>query len=157
MLFRSDAPPSRKKLKLNFERKEKEKEKEKDKEKQPEPKIELEAQLALSEPPAPAPVVKKRSVEKPVPPPRPPTPERVLPPPKVLPCAVCEQLAPMDQHVSCHQCRMTVHRSCYGIPDTRAADRWICDACTNDRNALAFCGVSPSRPGQREPALANFV
>lgn len=147
-----DAPPARKKLKLNFEKKEKEKEK------QPEPKIEPEAQVVLPERSAPAPVVvKKKLVEKPAPPPRPPTPEPVLPPPKILPCAVCEQIEPIDQHVSCHQCRMTVHRSCYGIPNSRVADRWICDTCANDRNAMAFCGVSPSRPGNRESALANHA
>ncbi|KAB5580316.1 hypothetical protein GE09DRAFT_432976 [Coniochaeta sp. 2T2.1] len=72
----------------------------------------------------------KAPVEKPAPPPEP-----VMPKPKVLPCAVCFQMEPRgDQHVSCKECRMTVHRNCYGIVDNRAPKKWTCDMCLNDKS-----------------------
>ncbi|KAK2813269.1 hypothetical protein FQN49_008313, partial [Arthroderma sp. PD_2] len=83
-------------------------------------------------PPPPPP--KKKVVEKVVqeaPPPLVPEPPR----PKMLPCAVCKRMDPMgDQHLSCRDCRLTVHRGCYGVDATRSAAKWICDMCTNDRN-----------------------
>lgn len=58
-----------------------------------------------------------------------------IPRPKTLPCAVCKQLEPLgDQHISCRDCRMSVHRNCYGATeDSRGSGKWICDMCTNDR------------------------
>ncbi|MDA4133334.1 MAG: hypothetical protein OK454_09480, partial [Thaumarchaeota archaeon] len=54
---------------------------------------------------------KEKAAEKP---PAPPAPE--IPKPRILPCAVCQQLEPLgDQHLSCRECRLTVHRNCYGI------------------------------------------
>lgn len=75
---------------------------------------------------------KKKSTDKQAGPP--PAPE--LPKPKILPCSICLQMDPMgDQHISCRECRMTVHRNCYGIVgDTRNAGKWVCDTCSNDRN-----------------------
>lgn len=75
---------------------------------------------------------KKKLVEKPPGPP--PVPE--LPKPKLLPCAVCLQMEPMgDQHLSCKECRITVHRNCYGvIGETRGLSKWVCDMCANDKN-----------------------
>jgi hypothetical protein len=76
---------------------------------------------------------KEKAAEKPAAPPPPPVP--VIPKPKVLPCAVCLQMEPLgDQHVSCKECRMTVHRNCYGIIDHRASGKWTCDMCVNDKS-----------------------
>jgi hypothetical protein len=75
---------------------------------------------------------KKASVEKPSGPP--PAPE--LPKPKILPCAICGEMEPMgDQHLSCRDCRMTVHRNCYGVVgENRSPNKWVCDMCSNDKN-----------------------
>lgn len=65
-------------------------------------------------------------------------PEVVAPPepkPRVLPCAVCNQLEPQgDQYLKCRECRLAVHRNCYGVIDNRHSGKWICDMCTNDKN-----------------------
>jgi hypothetical protein len=76
--------------------------------------------------------LKKKAVEKPSGLPL--VPE--LPKPRILPCAVCLQMEPMnDQYLSCKECRMTVHRNCYGvIGENRGLGKWVCDMCTNDRN-----------------------
>jgi hypothetical protein len=75
---------------------------------------------------------KKPVVEKPPPPP-PPPPEP--PKAKILPCAICEQMEPMgDQHLSCRDCRLTVHRNCYGVVGDRSPSKWVCDMCSNDKN-----------------------
>ena len=80
---------------------------------------------------APAPR-KKLVAEKPAGPP--PTPEP--PKAKILPCAICGQMDPLgDQHLSCKECRMTVHRNCYGVVgESRSPSKWICDMCSNDKN-----------------------
>ncbi|KAF5020554.1 hypothetical protein F66182_7418 [Fusarium sp. NRRL 66182] len=58
-----------------------------------------------------------------------------IPKPRVLPCAVCGQLEPQgEQHLSCRECRLTVHRNCYGIMDNRISGKWVCDMCANDKN-----------------------
>lgn len=63
------------------------------------------------------------------------TPVPDLPKPRILPCAICDQLEPQgDQHVSCRECRLTVHRSCYGIMNNRVQGKWLCDMCANDKN-----------------------
>lgn len=66
------------------------------------------------------------------------TPPVAIPEPKTLPCAVCSQLEPLgDQHLSCRECRLAVHKNCYGIVDSRALskpEKWTCDTCTNDRS-----------------------
>lgn len=73
---------------------------------------------------------KEKPVEKPAPPPPPP-----MPKPKTMPCSICRQLEPLgDQHLQCRECRMTVHRNCYGVVDNRQNGRWICDMCSNDKN-----------------------
>lgn len=72
-------------------------------------------------------------VEKPAPPPPPPVPE--IPKAKTMPCAICHLVDPLtDQHLSCRECRMTVHRNCYGVIDNRHPFKWICDMCSNDKN-----------------------
>lgn len=63
------------------------------------------------------------------------TPIADLPKPRTLPCAVCDQMEPLgDQHLSCRECRLTVHRNCYGIGDNRHQGKWICDMCSNDKS-----------------------
>lgn len=75
---------------------------------------------------------KKVIAEKPSGPP--PAPE--LPKPRALPCAICNQMEPMgDQHLCCKECRMTVHRNCYGVvSESRSPSKWVCDMCSNDKN-----------------------
>ncbi|KAF3056298.1 E3 ubiquitin-protein ligase SNT2 [Daldinia childiae] len=75
---------------------------------------------------------KEKAVEKPAPPP--PAPE--LPKPRTLPCAICHQMAPTGEqaHLSCKECRLTVHRKCYGVIDNRLPGKWTCDMCLNDKN-----------------------
>lgn len=79
----------------------------------------------------PALAQKKKAPEKqPAPPPVP-----EIPKPKALPCAVCLQMEPIGQRISCKECRMTVHRNCYGVTtETRGSAKWTCDMCSNDRN-----------------------
>jgi hypothetical protein len=59
-----------------------------------------------------------------------------IPKAKILPCSICLQMEPLgDQHLSCKECRMTVHRNCYGVVgETRGPGKWVCDMCSNDRN-----------------------
>ncbi|KAI0817443.1 hypothetical protein GGR55DRAFT_18491 [Xylaria sp. FL0064] len=87
---------------------------------------------AVASVPAP-PKKKEKPVEKPVPPPPPPAPE--LPKLRTLPCAVCNQGTSTlgEPVICCRNCRLTVHRSCYGIPEGRNKDKWTCDMCANDR------------------------
>ncbi|KAI1345157.1 hypothetical protein F5Y15DRAFT_410832 [Xylariaceae sp. FL0016] len=77
---------------------------------------------------------KEKTVEKPVPPPPPPPPE--LPPLRTLPCAICSQMNPTgpQTHLCCKECRLTVHRACYGVVDNRHPGKWTCDMCLNDKN-----------------------
>ncbi|XWW92097.1 hypothetical protein V2A60_000019 [Cordyceps javanica] len=63
------------------------------------------------------------------------TPVPELPQARTLPCAICNEMEPLgDQHVACRECRLTVHRNCYGIMDNRVQGKWLCDMCTNDKN-----------------------
>jgi hypothetical protein len=73
---------------------------------------------------------KKAAVEKPAPPP--PEPPKA----KLLPCAICGQMDPLeDQHLTCKDCRMAVHRNCYGVVgENRSPSKWVCDMCSNDKN-----------------------
>lgn len=64
-----------------------------------------------------------------------PLPVPEIPKPRTLPCAVCRQMEPLgDQQLSCRECRLTVHRNCYGIVDNRSPGKWICDMCANDKS-----------------------
>lgn len=63
------------------------------------------------------------------------TPAPEMPKPRTLPCAICNQMEPLgDQHLSCRECRLTVHRNCYGILDHRIQGKWSCDMCSNDKS-----------------------
>ena len=66
------------------------------------------------------------------------TPPVAIPEPRTLPCAVCNELEPLgDQHLTCRECRLAVHKNCYGVVDSRALskpEKWTCDTCLNDRS-----------------------
>lgn len=54
---------------------------------------------------------------------------------KTLPCAVCNKVEPLgEEHISCRDCRLTVHRNCYGVHISRPGNKWLCDMCSNDRS-----------------------
>ncbi|KAK0733444.1 hypothetical protein B0T26DRAFT_634916 [Lasiosphaeria miniovina] len=83
----------------------------------------------------------KQPKQQPAPPPPPAPVAAPLPPilmvpkPRTLPCAICHELEPLgDQHLSCKECRLAVHRSCYGIMENRAPGKWTCDMCLNDKS-----------------------
>ena len=90
----------------------------------PEPTaVVLQTHVVPPEPP------KKKVVEKPPEPPL--IPEQ--PKFKIFPCAVCYDFEPMgEQLLICRHCRLTVHRNCYGVPESRQSDKWTCDMCNND-------------------------
>ncbi|KAL5338986.1 hypothetical protein BJX70DRAFT_388234 [Aspergillus crustosus] len=75
---------------------------------------------------------KKTTVEKP------PEPAPIEPEPpvaKTLPCAVCAKVEPTgEQYIFCRDCRLTVHRNCYGVSPSQNCVKWLCDTCSNDRN-----------------------
>ena len=75
---------------------------------------------------------KKAMLEKPAPPPPLPEPPKA----RLLPCAICAQMEPLgDQHLTCRDCRMAVHRNCYGVVgENRSSSKWVCDMCSNDKN-----------------------
>jgi PHD-finger len=81
---------------------------------------------------APTPALKKEKkvVEKAAPPPPPEPPK-----PRILPCAICTKAEPAgEQLLACKECRMSVHRQCYGvITDIRNPAKWTCDTCSNDK------------------------
>ena len=88
------------------------------------------ASKATSVEPAAAPP-KKRPAPEPAP---------IIPDPpkaKTLPCAICNRMEPMgDEHLSCRDCRLTVHRNCYGVSSSCNGVKWLCDMCSNDRNPM---------------------
>ncbi|KAI9892312.1 MAG: putative PHD type zinc finger protein with BAH domain-containing protein [Vezdaea aestivalis] len=62
-----------------------------------------------------------------------PSPE--IPKPIKLPCSVCEKVSPGgEEYLTCRECRLAVHRSCYGVSSNRSSSKWICDTCANDKN-----------------------
>jgi hypothetical protein len=76
---------------------------------------------------------KKKEKERAPPMPKAPTPPPVPAPPRLraLPCAVCRAVE--GPRLECAACRLTVHKSCYGIDDPRQANKWYCDTCKNDK------------------------
>ncbi|KZM22202.1 chromatin binding [Ascochyta rabiei] len=76
---------------------------------------------------------KKKEKEKPVPLPKAPTPPPVPAQPRLraLSCAVCRSTD--GARLECAACRLTVHKSCYGVEDVRQANKWYCDTCRNDK------------------------
>jgi PHD-zinc-finger like domain/PHD-finger len=80
----------------------------------------------------PVPEVKKKPPPPP-PPPRLPTPPPAMPKMRDWPCAICNsEDVDNDQLLVCRDCRLTVHRKCYGQPELRSG-KWSCDMCANDR------------------------
>ena len=54
---------------------------------------------------------------------------------KIHPCSVCYVIDnPGDDLLKCLDCRLPVHRSCYGIPPEVPSKNWYCDMCKNDHN-----------------------
>ena len=76
---------------------------------------------------------KKKEKEKVVTVPKAPTPPPVPSQPRlrVLPCAVCRSAE--GSPLECAACRLTVHKSCYGIEEVRQTKKWYCDTCKNDK------------------------
>ncbi|KAJ8112153.1 hypothetical protein OPT61_g5411 [Boeremia exigua] len=76
---------------------------------------------------------KKKEKEKAAPPPKAPTPPPIPAQPRLknLPCAVCRSAD--GTRLECAACRLTVHKSCYGVEDARQANKWYCDTCRNDK------------------------
>lgn len=116
----------------------------------PEPPAQPIARVENGEPP------KKKSKAVPAPIPEPPKPKEKTPPPpklptpppppiipeppkwKVLPCAVCHTEA---NTIECAHCKLTVHRSCYGLAENEGLrlngeTYWVCEQCHNDRNPI---------------------
>ncbi|KAH8815068.1 hypothetical protein F5884DRAFT_163041 [Xylogone sp. PMI_703] len=57
------------------------------------------------------------------------------PKPKPMPCAICHQMDPIGEQLTCKECRITVHRNCYGVmTEIRNSNKWMCDMCSNDKN-----------------------
>ncbi|KAI1263127.1 hypothetical protein F5Y18DRAFT_429599 [Xylariaceae sp. FL1019] len=103
---------------------------------------------------------KEKPVEKPAPLPPPPPAAPELPKLRTLPCFVCDQGSPIGEQtlLCCRECRLTVHRACYGIFDNRHPAKWTCDQCINDKNPQAsieyrcvLCPVEKSEHDFLEP------
>ncbi|KAH4056890.1 hypothetical protein HBI81_128810 [Parastagonospora nodorum] len=100
------------------------------------------------------PVPKKKEKEKPPPVPKAPTPPPVPAPPRLkeLSCAVCRSVD--GARVECAACRLTVHKSCYGVDDPRQANKWYCDTCRNDKKeSVSYtyeCVLCPHRETEHE-------
>ncbi|KAI5776511.1 PHD finger and BAH domain protein [Geopyxis carbonaria] len=98
--------------------KEKDREKEKEKEKEREAK---EREIKEKE------AKEKEKAKEPPPPPEPPK-------PRIVACGVCSEVEEVGkQHAVCRDCKMAVHRRCYGVQDTRHANKWVCEMCANDK------------------------
>lgn len=91
-----------------------------------------------------APKKKIISLPPPPPPPKEPTPPPVPAPAKmrVLPCAICDTIEPSETMLSCRDCKLAVHRNCYGVTDPRSNIKWSCEPCANDRKELATMSSS---------------
>ena len=77
--------------------------------------------------------IKKKEVEKPVEPPAVPDDPHM----RLLPCAVCYDFEPKrDELLICRHCRLTVHRDCYGVSESKSSDKWTCDMCVNDLTSM---------------------
>ena len=108
------------------------------------------------------PTTKKKEKEKAPPVPKAPTPPPVPAPPrlKTLPCAVCRSAD--GARLECAACRLTVHKSCYGVDDPRQANKWYCDTCKNDKKeSVSYVSLLGSRPqtfaDHARPTNASFV
>ena len=94
---------------------------------------------------------KKKVIEKPPEPPLVPEQPKI----KALPCAICREMPPEgEEHFCCRNCRLSVHRNCYGIAESRTSGNWKCDMCLNDTNCLRSttyeCVLCPVRHNEYE-------
>ncbi|KAF9633546.1 hypothetical protein BFW01_g4440 [Lasiodiplodia theobromae] len=99
------------------------------------------------------PPTKKKTTAVPPKPPTPP-PQPVMPKMRELPCAVCLQMEPLgDQRLVCRECRLTVHRQCYGVTESRSG-KWVCDQCKNDKKETVSytyeCVLCPVKETEQE-------
>ncbi|EOD48734.1 putative phd finger and bah domain protein [Neofusicoccum parvum UCRNP2] len=106
------------------------------------------SQQASAEPPT-----KKKMAAVPPKPPTPP-PQPVMPKMRELPCAVCLELEPLgEQRLVCRECRLTVHRQCYGVTESRSG-KWVCDQCKNDKKETVSytyeCVLCPVKSTEQE-------
>lgn len=88
---------------------------------------------------------KKKEKEKAPPVPKAPTPPPVPAPPrlKILACAVCRSTE--GSRLECAACRLTVHKACYGVDDSRPANKWYCDTCKNDKKeSVSYVSLTES-------------
>jgi hypothetical protein len=71
-------------------------------------------------------------------PPSPP-PQPAMPKFRDWPCAICNSYDDTnDELLKCRDCRLVVHRKCYGQVGIRnAGAKWSCDMCSNDRKESA--------------------
>jgi PHD-zinc-finger like domain/PHD-finger len=72
-------------------------------------------------------------------PPSPPPPQPAMPKFRDWPCAICNsEDETNDELLKCRDCRLVVHRKCYGQLGIRnAGAKWSCDMCSNDRKESA--------------------
>ena len=85
----------------------------------------------------------------------PPLPEP--PKPKTAACGVCGYIEEIGrQHAICRDCKMTVHKRCYGVGEMRSANKWVCEMCTNDKNPTVST-VCLKSPGMCLTASLTFV
>ncbi|RII07140.1 hypothetical protein CUC08_Gglean008108 [Alternaria sp. MG1] len=100
------------------------------------------------------PVSKKKEKEKSTAAPKAPTPPPVPSPPKLrpLPCAVCRSSE--GSRLECAACRLTIHKRCYGVEETRQANKWYCDTCKNDKKeSVSYtyeCVLCPQQDTEQE-------
>lgn len=88
------------------------------------------------------------------PPPPPPEP----PKPRVSPCGVCGEIEEVgNQHATCRDCQMTVHKRCYGVGEMRSANKWVCEMCTNDKNPSVSIVWNPKPHPRRDLYLTNVA
>ncbi|KAJ3145654.1 putative PHD type zinc finger protein with BAH domain-containing protein [Geranomyces michiganensis] len=79
------------------------------------------------------------------------------------PCAVCADLYEYETNeiISCIKCSLRVHRDCYGVPTTTAADDFKCARCVNietsECSILYDCTLCPMVSVPRESALKRTI
>ncbi|KAK4056046.1 putative PHD type zinc finger protein with BAH domain-containing protein [Microbotryomycetes sp. JL221] len=54
--------------------------------------------------------------------------------PLIKPCVICSDRSHEIELAQCKQCTLSVHASCYGIPENVTTyERWLCDLCAADK------------------------
>ena len=71
-------------------------------------------------------------------------------------CSVCDSDVDFDsdQLVSCDMCGITVHQSCYGVPELPGVDdMWLCRACELKVRACSDVHMSWVRLAQEQASV----